>query len=181
MSTATGAAPQGGFDRREEIVLEYLRSTRELIAAQRDVLLGCLGLPDAPARAATYRPATPEWPPPGPGRLDQPHGFAPAAGTGGMPFAAQAVNGGSPDLPAHANGHAGLNPVDVAGGSAAANRSAGGPEAAPYDGVAPADTGFGAGPYGAPHAPVNGLGGFAPADAAGSVAAGAAPGIPVGR
>ncbi|MGE7384800.1 SDR family NAD(P)-dependent oxidoreductase [Streptomyces sp. NPDC004126] len=45
---AEAAAPAGG-DRREEAVLEYLRGTRELVEAQRAVLLGYLGVP-APAR-----------------------------------------------------------------------------------------------------------------------------------
>ncbi|WP_404953910.1 SDR family NAD(P)-dependent oxidoreductase [Streptomyces sp. 147326] len=38
---------------REEAVLEYLRSTRELVAAQRDVLLGYLGLPAHGQEAAS--------------------------------------------------------------------------------------------------------------------------------
>ncbi|WP_326586828.1 SDR family NAD(P)-dependent oxidoreductase [Streptomyces sp. NBC_01294] len=43
-------------DRRDEAVLEYLRGTRELVEAQRDVLLGYLGTPvGAPNRAA------PQW------------------------------------------------------------------------------------------------------------------------
>ncbi|MFD3543562.1 SDR family NAD(P)-dependent oxidoreductase [Streptomyces sp. NPDC058662] len=44
----------GAVDRREETVLEYLRGARELVAAQREVLLGYLG---AGAPAATPRPA----------------------------------------------------------------------------------------------------------------------------
>ncbi|MFD9370903.1 SDR family NAD(P)-dependent oxidoreductase [Streptomyces sp. NPDC060020] len=37
----------------EETILEYLRSTRELVAAQRDVLLSYLGLPALPATDST--------------------------------------------------------------------------------------------------------------------------------
>ncbi|MEV6788081.1 type I polyketide synthase, partial [Streptomyces sp. NPDC051098] len=39
--------PAAADDRREDAVLEYLRGARELVAAQRDVLLGYLGASDA--------------------------------------------------------------------------------------------------------------------------------------
>ena len=42
---------------RDAAVLEYLRTTRELVAAQRDVLLGYLGAPALPA--AYLAPAQP--------------------------------------------------------------------------------------------------------------------------
>ncbi|MDX3540140.1 beta-ketoacyl synthase N-terminal-like domain-containing protein, partial [Streptomyces sp. MB09-01] len=42
MTAETGTGRSAGH---EEAVLEYLRSTRELVAAQRDVLLGYLGVP----------------------------------------------------------------------------------------------------------------------------------------
>ncbi|MGP3689527.1 SDR family NAD(P)-dependent oxidoreductase [Streptomyces sp. IBSNAI002] len=44
------AAPAA--DRREEAVLEYLRGTRELVEAQREVLLGYLGAPGGAPRTA---------------------------------------------------------------------------------------------------------------------------------
>ncbi|CAM5307887.1 type I polyketide synthase [Streptomyces avidinii] len=53
---ATGSEPttERPRDRREETVLEYLRSTRELVEAQRDVLLGYLGAaPAGPLGRAT--------------------------------------------------------------------------------------------------------------------------------
>ncbi|MFJ7590675.1 SDR family NAD(P)-dependent oxidoreductase [Streptomyces sp. NPDC097617] len=55
--SAAGAPPAA--DRREEAVLEYLRGTRELVEAQRDVLLGYLGAVPAepPGRAAGARRA----------------------------------------------------------------------------------------------------------------------------
>ncbi|MFG2999931.1 SDR family NAD(P)-dependent oxidoreductase [Streptomyces sp. NPDC048340] len=46
------AAPSPSPDRREEALLEYLRGTRELVEAQREVLLGYLGAP-----AGTRSPA----------------------------------------------------------------------------------------------------------------------------
>ncbi|MFE9633621.1 SDR family NAD(P)-dependent oxidoreductase [Streptomyces sp. NPDC006463] len=51
--------PVPAADRREEAVLEYLRGTRELVQAQRDVLLGYLG---AGAPAVTRTP-DPGWAP----------------------------------------------------------------------------------------------------------------------
>ncbi|MFD0356474.1 SDR family NAD(P)-dependent oxidoreductase [Streptomyces sp. NPDC127110] len=51
---ADAAAPAGG-DRREEAVLEYLRGTRELVEAQRAVLLGYLGAA-APAPPGAQAP-----------------------------------------------------------------------------------------------------------------------------
>ncbi|MFB6581758.1 SDR family NAD(P)-dependent oxidoreductase [Streptomyces sp. NPDC056402] len=48
MTSEAESAPKA--DRREEAVLEYLRSTRELVEAQRDVLLGFLGAPPADPR-----------------------------------------------------------------------------------------------------------------------------------
>ncbi|NUK00140.1 acyltransferase domain-containing protein, partial [Streptomyces lunaelactis] len=52
--------PVAAADRREDAVLEYLRGTRELVAAQRDVLLGYLGADGpsaAPSRPSRERPA----------------------------------------------------------------------------------------------------------------------------
>ncbi len=46
-------------DRREEAVLEYLRGTRELVEAQREVLLGYLGTPGGAPRPAA-QPGTAE-------------------------------------------------------------------------------------------------------------------------
>ncbi|MET9519485.1 SDR family NAD(P)-dependent oxidoreductase [Streptomyces sp. NPDC002994] len=61
------AGPVAAVDRREDAVLEYLRGARELVAAQRDVLLGYLGAEAAPP-SATIPPAreqyTPEVPAP---------------------------------------------------------------------------------------------------------------------
>ncbi|MDK9498163.1 SDR family NAD(P)-dependent oxidoreductase [Streptomyces katrae] len=69
---ADAAAPAGG-DRREEAVLEYLRGTRELVEAQRAVLLGYLGAPaTAPPGAGAAGPAEDR-----PGEL--------LAGTGAVP------------------------------------------------------------------------------------------------
>ncbi|MEV8021337.1 SDR family NAD(P)-dependent oxidoreductase [Streptomyces sp. NPDC086554] len=63
------AGPVAAVDRREDAVLEYLRGTRELVAAQRDVLLGYLGAETAPP-SATIPPVreqyTPEVPAPRP-------------------------------------------------------------------------------------------------------------------
>ncbi|MGW7110979.1 SDR family NAD(P)-dependent oxidoreductase [Streptomyces xanthophaeus] len=47
-------------DRREEAVLEYLRGARELVAAQREVLLGYLGAEGAVGQRPAARPATGE-------------------------------------------------------------------------------------------------------------------------
>ncbi|MFD9356033.1 SDR family NAD(P)-dependent oxidoreductase [Streptomyces sp. NPDC060031] len=49
------AAAAPAADRREEALLEYLRGTRELVEAQRDVLLGYLGTP-AGARSPALGP-----------------------------------------------------------------------------------------------------------------------------
>ncbi|MFD8982196.1 SDR family NAD(P)-dependent oxidoreductase [Streptomyces sp. NPDC059564] len=49
-AAAPGSASAPASDRREEVLLAYLRGTRELVAAQRDVMLGYLG---AAARALT--------------------------------------------------------------------------------------------------------------------------------
>ncbi|WP_142214880.1 type I polyketide synthase [Streptomyces sp. SLBN-118] len=67
VASAPAAAPAG---RREDAVLEYLRGARELVAAQRDVLLGYLGAeapPDsrAPVQVAMPAPA-PQVPAPQP-------------------------------------------------------------------------------------------------------------------
>ena len=52
-----GGGPRGaGPGTSEEAVLEYLRSSRELIAAQRDVVLGYLGASDRTGDA----PPTPD-------------------------------------------------------------------------------------------------------------------------
>ncbi|MGY5136081.1 phosphopantetheine-binding protein, partial [Streptomyces nigrescens] len=53
-----GAAP--GDSARHAAVLEYLRTTRELVAAQRDVVLRYLGETAAPAQSVGPAPA-PEW------------------------------------------------------------------------------------------------------------------------
>ncbi|WP_442816289.1 SDR family NAD(P)-dependent oxidoreductase [Streptomyces sp. NBC_01233] len=49
----TAGTETGRTAGREEAVLEYLRSTRELVAAQRDVLLGYLGAPTNGPEAAS--------------------------------------------------------------------------------------------------------------------------------
>ncbi|WP_308377878.1 SDR family NAD(P)-dependent oxidoreductase [Streptomyces sp. ISL-98] len=51
--------PVAAVDRREDAVLEYLRGARELVAAQRDVLLGYLGAEAAPS-SATMPPSVRE-------------------------------------------------------------------------------------------------------------------------
>lgn len=48
--------PAAAADRREEAVLEYLRGAREMVAAQREVLLGYLGAEGAPAASPAARP-----------------------------------------------------------------------------------------------------------------------------
>lgn len=58
-SGAGSAAGVGGVptaDRREEAVLEYLRGTRALVEAQREVLLGYLGTPASASRRVTGLP-----------------------------------------------------------------------------------------------------------------------------
>lgn len=55
---APAAPARASTDRREDAVLEYLRGARELVAAQRDVLLGYLGAQRAPGRASA--PNAPE-------------------------------------------------------------------------------------------------------------------------
>nr|WSW42615.1 SDR family NAD(P)-dependent oxidoreductase [Streptomyces sp. NBC_01001] len=83
-------------DRREEAVLAYLRGSRELIEAQRDVLLGFLGAGSPAARPSAEAPDRP-WPTPadalpaqgtglpgraGPGQLWADAGGQPAHDTG---------------------------------------------------------------------------------------------------
>ncbi|WP_420803297.1 SDR family NAD(P)-dependent oxidoreductase [Streptomyces spiramyceticus] len=59
------AVPVAAVDRREDAVLEYLRGARELVAAQRDVLLGYLGADATPPSAMPVRQQyTPEVPVP---------------------------------------------------------------------------------------------------------------------
>ncbi|MFF4233661.1 SDR family NAD(P)-dependent oxidoreductase [Streptomyces sp. NPDC001820] len=63
---AAAPAPAAA-DRREDAVLEYLRGARELVAAQRDVLLGYLGADGAPTPVAARpvrEPDTPRAPAP---------------------------------------------------------------------------------------------------------------------
>ncbi|WP_405804197.1 SDR family NAD(P)-dependent oxidoreductase [Streptomyces sp. NBC_00210] len=50
------ARPAVAADRREDAVLEYLRGARELVAAQRDVLLGYLGADGASPRTPLVAP-----------------------------------------------------------------------------------------------------------------------------
>ncbi len=57
------SVPAAADDRREDAVLEYLRGARELVAAQRDVLLGYLGASGAassPGREAAPREFAPQ-------------------------------------------------------------------------------------------------------------------------
>ncbi|WP_413777694.1 SDR family NAD(P)-dependent oxidoreductase [Streptomyces sp. AM8-1-1] len=57
------SAPAAADDRREDAVLEYLRGARELVAAQRDVLLGYLGAggeTPSPVREAVPREFVPQ-------------------------------------------------------------------------------------------------------------------------
>ncbi|MGH3717375.1 MAG: SDR family oxidoreductase [Pseudonocardiaceae bacterium] len=57
--TAPNSGPQSSVeDGRDSVVLEFLRGTRELVAAQREVMLGYLGKP-APAPAPAASPAAP--------------------------------------------------------------------------------------------------------------------------
>uniref|UniRef100_A0AAU2JYB4 SDR family NAD(P)-dependent oxidoreductase n=1 Tax=Streptomyces sp. NBC_00049 TaxID=2903617 RepID=A0AAU2JYB4_9ACTN len=71
--TTTPVAAAPAADRREEALLEYLRGTRELVEAQRDVLLGYLGTaaPEAvrPGAAGGFvpAPAAPLYAAPAPG------------------------------------------------------------------------------------------------------------------
>ncbi|MFD9218954.1 SDR family NAD(P)-dependent oxidoreductase [Streptomyces sp. NPDC060064] len=53
------ARPVAAVDRREDAVLEYLRGARELVAAQRDVLLGYLGV-GGPSATPSALPTAPE-------------------------------------------------------------------------------------------------------------------------
>ncbi|MFG2710598.1 SDR family NAD(P)-dependent oxidoreductase [Streptomyces goshikiensis] len=71
--------PAPGGDRREEAVLEYLRGSRALVEAQRDVLLSYLGAAPAPGG----RPAPAAWAVPGTADQQVPparvNGWSPAA------------------------------------------------------------------------------------------------------
>lgn len=82
-----GAAPGGGAApgdaARHDAVLEYLRTTRELVASQRDVVLRYLGEAPAPAQPAASA-AVQEWAVP-------PHTEAAGAGVGAEGGAAVAV------------------------------------------------------------------------------------------
>ncbi|MGW7437027.1 SDR family NAD(P)-dependent oxidoreductase [Streptomyces sp. NPDC054849] len=104
-----GAAP--GADRRDEAILEYLRGTRQLVEAQRDVLLGYLGVA-APSGAGI--PTT------GPDHLGRP--VAEAAGqAAGRPVGPGAVPDPRPTAgtPVPAGPWAGPWPAAEAGGTAA--------------------------------------------------------------
>ncbi|MEU9252032.1 SDR family NAD(P)-dependent oxidoreductase [Streptomyces sp. NPDC048270] len=96
VAPAPAAAPAA--DRREEAVLEYLRGTRELVEAQREVLLGYLGAPGGAPRAAARPDAAEPW------AAERPV-LAPVAGTDPWPGAGDPVAGrsGGP-LPAQAAG-----------------------------------------------------------------------------
>ncbi|WP_244291337.1 type I polyketide synthase [Streptomyces subrutilus] len=58
----SGAAPVPSADPREQAVLEYLRGTRELVEAQREVLLGYLGGSGAVPHPAVRPGAADPWP-----------------------------------------------------------------------------------------------------------------------
>ncbi len=79
---AAGIPELGGGGRVEAVVLEFLRTTREMVAAQRDVVLGYLGY--APAAAGGVdRPVAPAAE-----HVDRPAahgGLAPAVATEGVP------------------------------------------------------------------------------------------------
>ncbi|WP_229334576.1 type I polyketide synthase [Streptomyces flavotricini] len=166
---APDAAPAPGYavpapDRRQEAVLEYLRGSRELIEAQRAVLLGYLGTTVAPAGVpagldataaptdAQARPGTGEASTNGQGaaggrawpgaREIGTNGHGPAGLAGPAGWAAAT---GAPAWPgvgeAGANGH---GPAGVAG-AGAEGRLDGAESAADADGFAPAgDRGPGA-------------------------------------
>jgi acyl transferase domain-containing protein/NAD(P)H-dependent flavin oxidoreductase YrpB (nitropropane dioxygenase family)/NAD(P)-dependent dehydrogenase (short-subunit alcohol dehydrogenase family) len=55
LSLGTAAAPAAGD--RDRVVTDFLRSTRDLVAAQRDVVLGYLGTAPPPAPASAVAPA----------------------------------------------------------------------------------------------------------------------------
>ncbi|MEV7521391.1 SDR family NAD(P)-dependent oxidoreductase [Streptomyces sp. NPDC091371] len=110
----TGAAVAAAGDRREEAVLHYLRASRELVQAQRDVLLGYLGA-TAPAGAGVPAPGTwsggaagHAWAGDVPG-LSQPNAThpagtvfnpaGPAAGTRAEPGSRPGVGAPAPGLP----------------------------------------------------------------------------------
>jgi acyl transferase domain-containing protein/NAD(P)H-dependent flavin oxidoreductase YrpB (nitropropane dioxygenase family) len=81
LSLGTAAAPASD---RDKVVTEFLRSTRELVTAQRDVVLGYLGAAPAPRAAAPGAPqrgegaAQPAGLPAPPGEVPAPSGEAPA-------------------------------------------------------------------------------------------------------
>ncbi|MBO4209659.1 acyltransferase domain-containing protein, partial [Micromonospora echinofusca] len=55
MTASNGAAPNGGHDSRGELLGEFLRTTREMIASQRDVMLAYFA--EGPAGRLVWQPA----------------------------------------------------------------------------------------------------------------------------
>nr|WSW62963.1 SDR family NAD(P)-dependent oxidoreductase [Streptomyces sp. NBC_00998] len=128
---APAAAPSAPApaDRREEAVLAYLRGSRELVEAQRDVLLGFLGAGSAAAPGGAV-PSGSDWPAAMPGRAGT-NGFAePAEGwaPADAPPAPGTVWAGRtrPGLRADA----GAAPVPATGDRAGAGGRGGGPSSA---------------------------------------------------
>ncbi|MCM9083247.1 SDR family NAD(P)-dependent oxidoreductase [Streptomyces spororaveus] len=97
-----GTAAVAGTGLREEAVLEYLRGTRELVAAQRDVLLGFLGAGAGPGSEGAGMV---------PGRSPQgaertaaaPSGPEPRSASGETPRRAPGPGGAAPAAPAPAS------------------------------------------------------------------------------
>ncbi|MFJ6793012.1 SDR family NAD(P)-dependent oxidoreductase [Streptomyces sp. NPDC091268] len=81
--TPVQPAPEAAADRREEALLEYLRGSRELVEAQRDVLLGYLGA----------RPG-------GPLPRAETAGAAPAAAAAAAPVASVSIPAAASAIPA---------------------------------------------------------------------------------
>ena len=73
-------APTPATDAREGVVLEFLRNSRELLAAQREVVLGYLGAAPVPAAAPVPTPELPAQTAPAPMR-SEPAGAAPTEPT----------------------------------------------------------------------------------------------------
>ncbi|MGW5849167.1 SDR family NAD(P)-dependent oxidoreductase [Streptomyces sp. NPDC055254] len=111
-------------DRREETVLEYLRGARELVAAQREVLLGYLG-----AGAAAAEPAVT-------GGAGATAGAAAGAAEGaGAPGGAAGGAGGA--APGGESDGGWVGAAGGAGGAAPGGASAGGPGGAAGDAAVP--------------------------------------------
>ncbi|MFD9301965.1 SDR family NAD(P)-dependent oxidoreductase [Streptomyces sp. NPDC060048] len=137
-----GAHRPGAADGREQVVLEYLRGSRELVQAQRDVLLGWLGsaAPVAPRPGAGADPLAGQTPA---GSVPLP-GLAAGAGPWRPAFEPLGTGQG-PAGPPYAAAASGMGPgpgvqgqqYGAAWGSAAAQGLAGPPYAAAASGMGP--------------------------------------------